>query len=162
MITIALGTEKFQFTRPIEWVLKAMNNNIISPDEPVFVQCGNTIFKELPKNFAVVPYLPYNDLVDKFRKADIIICHAGIGNFLDCVDLGRMPIIIPRDAKLHEHLDNHQFDFCEVAKVELKLPIAFTYNEFVEILNNYSPSATFPSYRLSLCEFLTNYVDKTS
>lgn len=159
MIRVALGQENFQFTRPLEWIDRAIDEGIIPKTEEVIVQAGTTKYSPRNANFKIFDFVDYDKQMEDFKNARIGIIHAGMGNILDFVDLNRVPIIIPRDPKLNEHLDNHQFEFCEVAKEELNLPIVYTYEEFIKELQSHNNKRVFPSMNKQLVDYLVSVVE---
>lgn len=159
MIKVALGTEKFSFHRVLEWIDRAIDDGLISSEEEIIVQSGSTKYTSKHGNMTLIPTIPYGEQMENFKKAQMCIIHAGIGNFLDFADLHKMPIIIPRDPKLGEHLDNHQMDFTEVAKQELGLLVAFTYEEFADAIKNYKSEQVLPTFKPQLVEYLVSVVE---
>ncbi len=159
MIKVALGTEKFQFTRVLEWLEKAIDDGILDKNEEIHVQSGSTQYKPKYANIKLIPTVPYQQQMEEFNASRISIIHAGIGNVLDMADLNRVPIIIPRDPMRQEHVDSHQLDFCQVAEKELSLPIVYTYNQFVDAIKNYNPNRTFPSFRQQLVDYLVSEIE---
>lgn len=160
MIKVALGTEKFQFTRLMEWLDQAIDEAVLPENEEILVQSGSTTYIPKHKNITMIPTVPFSQQMEEFKQARISIIHAGIGNVLDLVDLNKVPIIVPRDPMRKEHLDGHQLDFCKVAGPELNLPIAYTYNEFIEAIKNYNPQREFPSFKKGLVDFLVSVVEE--
>ena len=158
MIKVALGTEKFQFTRLMEWLDQAIDERVLPENEEILVQSGSTTYTPRHKNITMVPTVPYQQQMEEFKVARISIIHAGIGNVLDMVDLNRVPIIVPRVPK-GEHVDGHQMDFCKVAEKELGLPIVYNYEQFVSAIKNYNPDRTFPTFRKQLVDFLVSFVE---
>lgn len=159
MIKVALGTENFQFTRVMEWLERAIDDGAIPTDEEILVQAGSTSYSPKYSTIKMTKTVPYEQQMQEFRDARLCITHAGIGNVLDMVDLERVPIIVPRDPMRKEHLDGHQLDFCEIAGKELNLPIAYTYQEFVDAIKNYNADRKFPTFRQQLVEFLISAVE---
>ncbi|PIY17051.1 hypothetical protein CO112_00040 [Candidatus Dojkabacteria bacterium CG_4_9_14_3_um_filter_150_Dojkabacteria_WS6_41_13] len=159
MIKVALGTEKFQFTRVLEWLDRALDDNVLDEQEEILVQAGSTNYIPRHKNMVLFTIVPYQQQIEEFKKARISIIHAGIGNVLDLADLDRVPIIIPRDPMRKEHLDGHQLDFCDVAGKELALPVAHTYKQFAEAIHNYNQDRKFPSFRKQLVDYLVSVVE---
>lgn len=155
MISVALGTEKFSFSRVLTWVDNAIDTKLIPDDEPVIVQAGSTLYS--PKNHSIKMHtlIDHVAFMKIIQEARISIIHAGIGYFLDHVELGKMPIIVPRQKRYGEHIDNHQLEFCDVAAPELGFPVAYIEHDFIRAVQNYNPEKKFPSFRGSLVDFLT-------
>lgn len=159
MIKVALGTEKFQFDRLMEWLDKAIDEGVLPDNEEILVQSGSTTYSPKHSNITMVPTVPYQQQMQEFQNARISIIHAGIGNVLDLADLQRVPIIVPRDPMRKEHVDSHQLDFCKVAERELALPIIYTYPQFVDAIKNYNPAREFPTFRKQLVDYLVSVVE---
>jgi UDP-N-acetylglucosamine transferase subunit ALG13 len=52
--------------------------------------------------------VPTHELLAAVAEADLVIAHAGIGSTLSALDAGRCPVLLPRRAARHEHVDDHQ------------------------------------------------------
>src|SRR5690606_23340360 len=48
-------------------------------------------------------------------RADVVVAHAGCGTFLQCLELGKAPAMVPRRAAHDEHVDDHQEQLASVA-----------------------------------------------
>jgi UDP-N-acetylglucosamine transferase subunit ALG13 len=159
MIKVALGTEKFPMVKVLEWIDQAIDEGYIPKDEEIRVQSGSTVYTPRNANITMTPTVPFPIQMQDFKDARMSIIHAGMGNVLDLADLNKVPIVIPRDPRLGEHLDGHQLDFCTVAEKELDLPIVYRYSQFVEAIKNYQPVRSFPSFKKQLVEFLISAVE---
>jgi hypothetical protein len=42
----------------------------------------------------------------------VLICHGGPASIADAWQRGKIPIVVPRQQRLGEHVDDHQVDFC--------------------------------------------------
>jgi UDP-N-acetylglucosamine transferase subunit ALG13 len=47
-------------------------------------------------------------------ESKALILHAGAGSIIHAVRSGKIPIVMPRRMKYHEHVDDHQVAFAEV------------------------------------------------
>nr|WP_249405647.1 glycosyltransferase [Stenotrophomonas sp. CFBP 13718] len=45
---------------------------------------------------------------DTLRLSDLVITHAGIGTIVSCISIGKPLIVMPRQAALGEHRNDHQ------------------------------------------------------
>jgi UDP-N-acetylglucosamine transferase subunit ALG13 len=52
--------------------------------------------------------MPAAELEDAMREADVVVSHAGVGSALTALRCGKCPVLVPRSAALHEHVDDHQ------------------------------------------------------
>lgn len=56
------------------------------------------------------PYLAAAALDEAIQAADVVICHAGCGSALTALAAGRLPVLIPRDPRHREVVDDHQIE----------------------------------------------------
>lgn len=56
-------------------------------------------------------HLSRKEIKEAIDWADVVLCHAGVGTVLDCLERGVKPIVIPREAGRREHVDDHQSEF---------------------------------------------------
>ena len=47
------------------------------------------------------------------NRADIIITHGGPATFMGAIAKGKKPIVVPRQEKFGEHVNDHQIEFAE-------------------------------------------------
>jgi UDP-N-acetylglucosamine--N-acetylmuramyl-(pentapeptide) pyrophosphoryl-undecaprenol N-acetylglucosamine transferase len=52
--------------------------------------------------------LPSGQLFDLFRRADVVVGHAGVGLALTALTAGKVPVLVPRRRSRREHTDDHQ------------------------------------------------------
>ena len=133
MIFVTVGTEKFPFERLIKTIDEAKQNEIIK--EEVFMQIGANFYQ--PAFCKFVKFLSYNQMMYYIQSARIIVSHAGIGSTLLCLHSGKVPILFPRSAAHHEHLDDHQLDFANHLKELSKALVCFDTNDLLDKIINY-------------------------
>jgi UDP-N-acetylglucosamine transferase subunit ALG13 len=103
-IFIAFGTlQGYQFPRAIGLV-----NRVVEKSDNLLWQIGCTVSSEITGE--VVTYAERNDFLKYIEESDVVITHAGIGIIGDCLNLGKLPIVIPRRSNFYEHVDNHQVE----------------------------------------------------
>lgn len=99
MIFVTVGTHQ----QPFDRLIRALD--ALPPDELV-VQYG---FAEAPRGVArAVPFMPFPEMLENFRRADAVITHAGVGSILCATTVGHVPIVVPRLKRHGEHVDDHQ------------------------------------------------------
>ncbi len=69
-------------------------------------QLGATKRNDLPGT--AVAQLHADEFEEDCRSADVVITHAGVGTILNLLDMGISPVVAPRRAVRHEHVDDHQ------------------------------------------------------
>ena len=109
VITVFVGTDHHPFTRLIEWADDRQRRH---PDEVVTVQYGGSAPPQVARG---VDYLTWQELRTAARGSDIVITHGGPGTMMDVRSQGHTPIVLGRDPRLGEHVDNHQQLFVEWA-----------------------------------------------
>ena len=116
MITVTLGTTSYPFDRLLYWLRILIEKNIIS--EPLFVQYGLSKIEHLSdkKLVTAAALIPYDSLADKIDKSRLVISHAGDGTTRKLAKQNKSFVVIPRTARLGEHVDDHQVSFAEEVK----------------------------------------------
>jgi beta-1,4-N-acetylglucosaminyltransferase len=67
---------------------------------------GNSAYK--PKNYKFHRFVDYKKYTDLEKKASVIVVHAGIGSIMSALELGKPIVVVPRQERFNEHVDNHQ------------------------------------------------------
>ncbi|MDN7120506.1 glycosyl transferase family 28 [Nocardioides sp. ChNu-153] len=78
----------------------------------VVVQHGHSAEPRVAEGHA---FVDHDDLERLVRTADVVVCHGGPGTIMDARRAGHVPVCVPRDPSLGEHVDGHQQRFAEVA-----------------------------------------------
>jgi UDP-N-acetylglucosamine transferase subunit ALG13 len=128
MIFVTTGTQA-----PFNRLVKAMDD--IAADlsgEEVIVQAFGVDFE--PKNITIVGFLDPQEYAKIFDRARLIVSHAGIGSILSALTKGKPIIVMPRNAGLNEHRDNHQYDTTKNMATLGYVPVAHDTEELRNIL----------------------------
>jgi UDP:flavonoid glycosyltransferase YjiC (YdhE family) len=75
-----------------------------------FVQTGTSAVPRLAEHR---DYLGYEEMEAMVRESAAVVCHGGPGTIMLASNLGKRPIVVPRQKGLGEHVDNHQCAFAE-------------------------------------------------
>jgi len=111
-IFVTLGTKDYPFDR----IVKALD------EKNVFMQIGNS---GVPKKASFQRFMTKQEIYDKMDWADVIVCHAGTGTLMEAIDLNKKMIVVPRQKKFGEHIDDHQVMFSKYIQKEFDLEIVF-------------------------------------
>jgi UDP-N-acetylglucosamine transferase subunit ALG13 len=129
-VLVTVGTDHHPFDRLIGWVNGWLEQHPEHADS-FFVQSGTA---------SLTPACPTADFLDTHRlgelldQADVLVCHGGPASIADAWRRGHVPIVVPRLRSLHEHVDDHQLDFC-VKVAELgHVRLARTAEEFANFI----------------------------
>lgn len=102
-VFITLGTIKpYRFDRAIE-ALK----EIIPDDVSVRLQYGSTSGAS-PAGWTAREMIDDAEFRQNLHWADLVITHAGVGSTLNVLDAGKVPLLLVRESKFNEHVDDHQ------------------------------------------------------
>ena len=101
MIFVTLGTHHDPFNRLIDG-LAAL------PGDELVVQHGHS--PAPPGVLEAMEFLPFAEMLDRIRAADVVVTHAGVGSILLSLRNGRTPLVVPRRRVHGEHVDDHQVE----------------------------------------------------
>ncbi len=101
---VTVGNDKKPFTR----LLQAVTELAPRLPAPVIVQHGHTPFADARcQPFA---FLGMDEFERQLREASLLITHAGAGSILGAIQARKVPIVVPRRAGMHEHVNDHQIE----------------------------------------------------
>ena len=107
MIFVTVGTHEQPFNRLIKAVDDLVADGTIT--EEVIIQRGYSTYE--PKHCKYYDLLPWDEMQKYNKEARIVITHGGPASFIDVLALGKTPIVVPRQAKYNEHVNDHQLEF---------------------------------------------------
>lgn len=103
-IVVALGTHgRFGFPR-----LLARLVEVVPPEAEVLWQVGSTRIPRMPAGAR--PHVPYAEMQQAMREADVVVTHAGVGSALAAMRTGQRAVFVPRRHSHGEHVDDHQVE----------------------------------------------------
>ncbi len=123
MILAILGTEQFSFDRFVKCLDRLIEEGVLKED--VFVQLGSSHYE--PRLAKFKRFLPFGEMRDLITQASLVVSHAGAGTTLLCLQLGKKPILFPRDPDQGEHVDGHQRAFAEKMREKGHILLAHDY-----------------------------------
>ncbi|HFI0078727.1 glycosyltransferase [Streptococcus suis] len=109
MIFVTVGTHEQPFNRLVEEIDRLKKEAIITDD--VFIQTGFSTYT--PQYCDWKSIISYSEMEGYMTSADIIITHGGPATFMGAIARGKKPIVVPRQEKFGEHVNDHQLDFAE-------------------------------------------------
>lgn len=109
MIFVTVGTHEQQFDRLIKEVDRLKKENLIQDE--VFIQTGYSNY--IPKYCEWEKIISYKKMNQMIEESDIIITHGGPATFMGVIAKGKVPIVVPRQKKFGEHVNDHQMEFVE-------------------------------------------------
>lgn len=134
MIFVTVGTHEQPFNRLIVYMDNLRRDGTIT--EEVIMQTGFSTYE--PKYCKWSKLLPYDDMVQNVANARIIITHGGPASFIMPLQIGKIPIVVPRRHEFNEHVNNHQVDFAKtVAKRMGNIIPIYEIEKLREAIMNY-------------------------
>ena len=133
MIFVTVGTHEQQFNRLVEYMDRYAEAH---QDEEVVIQTGFSTYE--PKKAVSRKLYPYEDMLELVSKARIVISHGGPSSFIMPLQIGKIPIVVPRNHEFHEHVNNHQIVFSRaVAKRKKNIIVVENVEKLDKVLSNY-------------------------
>lgn len=112
MIFVTVGTHEQPFNRLIQKVDELKRDGVITED--VIMQTGFSTYD--PSCCEYSRLYPYNEMQQMVKNARIVITHGGPSSFIMPLQIGKIPIVVPRQKNFNEHVNNHQVEFAEAVK----------------------------------------------
>ena len=132
MIFVTVGTHEQPFNRLVEY----MDKWAAEHDEEVVMQTGFSTFEPVHCEWSKL--FPYQEMVKRVAEARIVITHGGPSSFIMPLQIGKIPVVVPRKADFNEHVNNHQVDFCNaVAERQGNIIVVEDVSELGDVLNRY-------------------------
>lgn len=143
MIFVTVGTHEQPFNRLIKMVDNLVRDKQIV--EPVFLQTGYSTY--LPKYTEYSKFLDLETINQMTESADVVITHGGPASFLNVISFGKRPIVVPRQLKFNEHVNNHQLEFAEqIVQRNYPIDLVINIDDLMSVITeNKNQSKTFIS-----------------
>lgn len=134
MIFVTVGTHEQPFNRLIKKIDELKRDGIIQED--VLMQIGFSTY--IPRYCEYKKLIPYQEMIKNVENARIVITHGGPSSFIMPLQVGKIPVVVPRQEKYAEHVNNHQLVFAnEVNERYHNLIVISDVNELENVINNY-------------------------
>ncbi len=133
MIFVTVGTHEQQFDRLVKEIDNLIDKNIITED--VFIQLGYCNYK--PKNCEYKKMISIEDMNKYSKDANIVITHGGPGSIMLPFMYNKVPIVVPRQVRYSEHVDNHQVLFSKYLEKEKKIIPIYEIEKLKDKIVNY-------------------------
>jgi UDP-N-acetylglucosamine transferase subunit ALG13 len=107
LLLVTVGTDHHPFDRLIRWT-----DGWLTTTGSRW-RCLMQIGTSTPPSAPAVghAYLEFEALQAAMREAAVIVCHGGPGTILGARQAGAKPVVVPRQPRLGEHVDDHQVLF---------------------------------------------------
>ena len=134
MIFVTVGTHEQPFDRLIKKIDELKRDNIIKED--VIIQTGFSTYE--PQYCKWSELIPYDEMTRDVENARIVITHGGPASFIMPLQIGKTPIVVPRQKQYNEHVNDHQLEFARnVAERMGTIIVVENIDKLGEIITNY-------------------------
>lgn len=157
MILVLLGTQNNDFTRLLKAVQENIDNKVI--EDEVVVQAGFTKFDS--KDMKIFDFIDKEKLFELIDKADLIITHGGVGSIIASLKKGKKVIVVPRQKKYGEHVNNHQLQIAKKFEQDGYVKYALDLNELGNIIlemKDFKPKK-FENNKSNVVSIVENFID---
>lgn len=89
-------------------------------------------------NINTVPFLKPDETLSLFKQSHCIVAHAGMGTVLSSLNTQKPLLVMPRDASLREHRNDHQFATARRLAERNLAKVAWDEKELAEHLDRLS------------------------
>lgn len=146
MIFVTVGTHEQSFNRLIKKIDELKRDGFI--DEKVIMQTGFSNYE--PKYCQWSKMLSYEQMVENVRNAHIVVSHGGPASFIMPLQIGKNPIVVPRQYQFGEHVNDHQVEFSRSIAERLETIIVVEdINKLGDTIKNYDEVVTVMGHRMS-------------
>lgn len=134
MIFVTVGTHEQQFDRLIKKVDELKQDGLVQ--EEIIIQTGFSTYK--PQHCRWSKLIPYREMIENVQNARIVITHGGPASFIMPLQMGKVPIVVPRQQKFDEHINDHQLEFArEVEKRQKNIIVVEDIGQLETSICNY-------------------------
>ncbi|MFR2776298.1 MAG: glycosyltransferase [Anaerostipes sp.] len=135
MIFVTVGTHEQPFNRLLEYIDNMKRDGVITED--VIMQTGFSTYEPMYCKWSKL--LPYKEMVENVNDARIVITHGGPASFIMPLQIGKTPIVVPRQKQFGEHVNNHQVEFANAVSQRMGTIIPIVdVNQLQDIILNYN------------------------
>ena len=90
-------------------------------------------------------FMGFAEMLEHFRSADAVVTHAGVGSILCARRAGHIPVVVPRQRRYGEHVDDHQVELTRALEERQAVIAVWEVNRLNEALDSASDRRERPS-----------------
>lgn len=152
MIFVTVGFHDQPFTR----LIAKMDEIAGRIGEEVIIQKGCTEFKTIyATSFDFLP--SDEEYMELFKKARVIVSHAGAGTVLNSLVHGKRTILVPRLRRYGEHVNDHQIELSDALKDRRLITVIQEVDQLERVLTESEDDSV---ANVELDDTLSRYVKK--
>lgn len=131
MILVTVGTHEQSFERLLREIDRLVAIGEI--DGEVFCQTGFSDYEPATPSAAM---LDFADMQQRLARAKVVVSHGGPGTVLAALAAGRPLVLVPRQRRFGEHVDDHQVAFCRRIGADRGVPVVEDIGDLSEALRS--------------------------
>jgi UDP-N-acetylglucosamine transferase subunit ALG13 len=109
-VFVTVGNALVPFDRLLGWV----DAGLAALDVPVTGVCQHGPSRVRPRGLEPRESLPRDAFEAEMERADVVVCHAGVGTLWSAIRCGHRPIVAARLASFGEIVNDHQLEIVDV------------------------------------------------
>lgn len=155
MIFATVGTQI-----PFDRLIRILDRIAAETDEEIVAQTSREA-QFVPEHLDTVAFLTPSEFDAMFRRARLVVAHAGMGTIISAMEQGKPLIVFPRKASLGEHRNDHQQATAAQMKASGTVAVAFDEDELRRLIfsdRDLTPQPMPPMPSLSLCQAIKDYI----
>ncbi|MDD6345595.1 MAG: glycosyltransferase [Oscillospiraceae bacterium] len=134
MIFVTVGTHEQPFNRLVKYMDMLKKHGRIN--EEIIIQTGFSTYE--PQFCEWSKLYPYEKMTELISEARIVITHGGPSSFIMPLQIGKIPVVVPRQFRYNEHVNNHQVEFSNaVAERQGNIIVVEDIKKLGETILNY-------------------------
>lgn len=135
MIFVTVGTHEQPFNRLVKKVDDLVAQGNIK--EKVVIQTGFSTYNAT--HCETHKMMSFDEMQQALKDARIVITHGGPSSFIEALQFGKVPIVVPRRAEYNEHVNDHQVDFTKLIEKRMNniIPV-YDVKSLIEAIKNYN------------------------
>jgi UDP-N-acetylglucosamine--N-acetylmuramyl-(pentapeptide) pyrophosphoryl-undecaprenol N-acetylglucosamine transferase len=130
LILLSVGTHRQSFSRALDLI-----EPLAQGGTSFIVQHGSTPPRLEMPNTTWVELIAFDELAGTMTQADGVVCHAGVGTIITALQTGHTPVVIPRQVRYAEHVDDHQLEIAMHFSERGLIRCATTHNDLELLLS---------------------------
>lgn len=134
MIFVTVGTHEQPFNRLVKKVDDLVAQGNIK--EKVIIQTGFSTYNA--NHCETHKMMSFDEMQQALKDARIVITHGGPSSFIEALQFGKVPIVVPRREEYNEHVNDHQVDFTKLIEKRMNniIPV-YDIDQLSETIKNY-------------------------
>lgn len=134
MIFVTVGTHEQPFNRLVKKVDDLVAQGNIK--EKVIIQTGFSTYNA--NHCEAHKMMSFDEMQQALKDARIVITHGGPSSFIEALQFGKVPIVVPRRQEYNEHVNDHQVDFTKLIEKRMNniIPV-YDIDQLSETIKNY-------------------------